>query len=137
MEDKKTEVPEWVEYSAQEAAELVKKLASEGQTKSSIGLILRDQYGIPDLHQLTGKTVREILEEAGSKEEFPEDLLALIKRSVVQLNHLKEHSHDFTAKRGYELTVSKIRRLVDYYHRKNRLPEGWHYTEDVARLLVK
>jgi len=128
---------EWVELSEQEIAEAIIKLANEGVSKSEIGLVLRDQYGIPSVKDVTGKTITEILTEQGVKEEIPEDLLNLIKKSVTLKEHMEENTKDFTAKRGYQLTVSKIRRLVNYYRKKSVLPKGWRFTEEKARLLVK
>ncbi len=128
---------EWAEYSPEEAAEIARKLANEGHSKSEIGMILRDQYGIPDFRKLTGKRISEALREANLKEEIPEELLNLIKKSVKIKEHLGENPKDYTCKHGYELTVSKIRRLVAYYKKKERLPEGWRFTDETARLLVK
>ena len=127
----------WVEYKPEEIAEIIKKLHHEGKTKSEIGLILRDQYGIPSVKAVTGKTISKILEEQNIKEEVPEDLMNLIRKSVKLMEHIETHRKDFKAKRGYELTVSKIRRLVDYYKSKGKLPKHWRFTEENARLLVK
>jgi len=128
---------EWVDFSTDEIVEIIKSLANEGVSKSEIGLILRDQHGIPSVKAVTGKTITAIFEEQGFKEELPEDLLNLIKKSVTLKEHMEPNTKDFTAKRGYELTVSKIRRLVKYYKKKKRLPKEWRYTEEKARLLVK
>ena len=128
---------EWIEFSNEEIVEAIKNLANEGVSKSEIGMILRDQYGIPDVKELTGKTVSEILSEQGIKEEIPEDLLNLIKKSVVIREHMNSNKKDFTAKRGYQLTVSKIRRLVSYYQKKGILSKEWRYSDEKARLLVK
>lgn len=133
----KLEPATWVEYTPEEIQELILKMTKEGESKSKIGLVLRDQYGIPKVKAVLGKTIGDILKEAGNKEELPEDLLRLIQRSVSLLDHMKANAHDYTAKRGYELTVSKIRRLVEYYQGKKLLPESWRYSEDFARLLVK
>ncbi|MCD6478731.1 MAG: 30S ribosomal protein S15 [Candidatus Diapherotrites archaeon] len=127
----------WVEYKPEELAELIKKLYHEGKTKSEIGMILRDQYGIPSIKALTGKTLSQILEEQGIKEEIPEDLMNLIRKSVKLMEHMEQHRKDFKAKRGYELTVSKIRRLVGYYKEKGILPKEWKFTPENAKLLVK
>jgi len=128
---------EWIEFSNEEIVEAIKNLANEGVSKSEIGMILRDQYGIPNVKEVTGKTVSEILSEQGIKEEIPEDLLNLIKKSVVIREHMNSNKKDFTAKRGYQLTVSKIRRLVSYYQKKGILSKEWHYSDEKARLLVK
>jgi small subunit ribosomal protein S15 len=130
-------VPEWVELKPKEVKELIINLANAGHTAAEIGAILRDQYGIPKVKLLTKKKIVQILEENGLKEEIPRDLLNLIKRSVNQLNHLKANKKDFSAKRGYQLTVSKIRRLTKYYIREGKLPANWHYSPEKAALLVK
>ncbi len=137
MKERSKNTISWVEYKPEEIAELIKKLYNEGKTKSEIGLILRDQYGIPSVKAVTGKTISQILEEAGIKEEIPEDLMNLIRKSVKLMEHLETHRKDFKAKRGYELTVSKIRRLVEYYKSKGKLPAHWRFTEENAKLLVK
>lgn len=131
---------DWVEYNPEELKEIIKNLYNSGKTKSQIGIILRDQYGIPSIKTITGKKVSQIIKELNiksDKKELPEDLLSLIKKSVKIKKHLEENKKDNTAKRGYELTVSKIRRLVKYYKHKKILPENWYYSEETAKLLVK
>ncbi|MBC7119337.1 MAG: 30S ribosomal protein S15, partial [Methanobacteriaceae archaeon] len=41
--------PDWVEYSNEEIEELIIKLYKEGNPPSKIGIILRDQHGIPNV----------------------------------------------------------------------------------------
>jgi len=61
---KKPSVPaKWVEYKDNEVERLVVKLRKDGLISSAIGRILRDQYGIPSVKSVTGKTVMKILEE--------------------------------------------------------------------------
>lgn len=127
----------WVEYKKEEIEEIVKKLYNEGKSKSEIGLILRDQYGIPKASTVTGKTISQILKEKKIKEDMPEDLMNLIKKSVNLMEHMNKTKKDQKAKKGYEFTVSKIRRLIKYYKRKGVLPKDWKYTPENAKLLVK
>ena len=68
---------------------------------------------------------------------IPEDLTALLRRAVALKKHQKENKKDMTAKRGYQLTVSKIRALARYYKKKGVLPKDWVYDEKKAALLVK
>jgi ribosomal protein S15P/S13E len=117
--------------------ELVVELANQGQNASQIGTVLRDQHGVPKVKLLTGKTIQDILGKHKLGGEIPEDLMALIRRVVALDNHMQANKKDFSAKRGYQLTVSKIRRLVAYYHEKKRLPADWRYSIEKARLLVK
>jgi len=51
--------------------------------------------------------------------------------------HIDQHSKDFKTKRNLSLTESKIRRLMKYYHREHRLPEGWKYSLEQAKLMFE
>ncbi|MCR4368767.1 MAG: 30S ribosomal protein S15 [archaeon] len=129
--------PDWVEYKPAEIEQVILDLANTGQTPSIIGMTLRDQYGIPSTKKLTGKTIEKILSEKGVEADFPRDLLNLISRSVTLKRHMDANKKDMTSKRGYILTVSKIRRLTKYYDSKGKIPKGWRYTPQQAELLVK
>ncbi len=127
----------WVKYGKGEVEGLVVKLARDGLPPAMIGTVLRDQYGIPSVRDITGKKIKKILEEKGLAPEVPEDLLNLMKRAVNLRNHLEVHRKDLHSKRGLELIESKIRRLGKYYIRKGVLPENWKYDPERAKLLVK
>lgn len=129
--------PEWTEYSNEEIEELILKLRKEGKSTSVIGVILRDQYGIPDVKAVTGLKITAILEKHDQTEEYPEELINLIKKAVNIREHLEENPKDLHTKRGLRIIESKIRRLVRYYVREGVLPEGWRYDPKTAALLVK
>mgnify|MGYP001426021497 CR=1 FL=1 len=129
--------PEWTEYSNEEIEELILKLRKEGKSTSVIGVILRDQYGIPDVKAVTGLKITAILEKHDQTEEYPEELINLIKKAVNIRDHLEENPKDLHTKRGLRIIESKIRRLVRYYVREGVLPEGWRYDPKTAALLVK
>ncbi|ADZ08356.1 ribosomal protein S15 [Methanobacterium lacus] len=129
--------PEWTEYSNEEIEELILKLRKEGKSTSVIGVILRDQYGIPDVKAVTGLKITAVLEKNGQTEEYPEELINLIKKAVNIRDHLEENPKDLHTKRGLRIIESKIRRLVRYYVREGVLPEGWRYDPKTAALLVK
>ena len=131
------EKPEWLEMTEEEIVELIVKLHREGQSTSQIGIILRDQYGIPSTKTVLGAKITEILKDNGTEFEYPEDLLNLIRRAVNIREHLEENPKDLHSKRGLMIIESKIRRLVKYYTRNNVLPEGWRYDPKTAALLVK
>jgi small subunit ribosomal protein S15 len=133
----RTAPPEWGEYTPEEVKELVLKLANEGQNPSRIGTIMRDQNGVPNVKLSSGKRIAKILEENDIKPDLPEDLINLIIRAVALDKHLKANPKDRSSKRGLQLTESKIRRLVKYYQRSNRIPEDWKYNIKTAKLLVK
>lgn len=129
--------PPWLKYKPEEVEQLVIKLAREGYPLSMIGIILRDQYGIPDVKQITGKKILKILKENNLAPEIPEDLLNLMKKAVKIRKHLEIHKKDYHSKRGLIITESKINRLVDYYKRKGILPKDWRYTPERAKILVE
>lgn len=132
-----TENPKWVQQSADEVKDLVAKMATEGATMASIGLVLRDQYGIPNIRLATGKTIREICDEKGVKFELPDDLQNLMKRAVALSGHVRSNPKDLHNARGLRLIESKIRRLVKYYKREGVIPQTWTYSLDTAALQVE
>ncbi|HEY0196409.1 MAG TPA: 30S ribosomal protein S15 [Methanobacterium sp.] len=129
--------PEWIEYSNEEIEELILKLKKEGHPTSITGIILRDQYGIPDVKLITGMKITDILEKHNQGLEYPEDLMNLIRKAVNIRDHLKENPKDLHTRRGLRIVESKIRRLVRYYRNEGVLPEGWRYEPKQAALLVK
>jgi len=131
------QVFDFVEYGPKEIEEAIINLANSGYTPSQIGMILRDQYGVPSVTKVAGEKIEEILARHKLLGDTPRDLLNLIEKSVRLQKHLKENKKDFTAKRGYQLSVSKIRRLVNYYHRAGKLSKEWRYTPERAALLIK
>lgn len=129
--------PEWIMYSDEEIEEFIVKFKREGKSASQIGVILRDQYGIPSVKEVTGKKITQILKEKDQAEEYPEDIMNLIKRAVNIRDHLNENPKDLHGKRGLTIIESKIRRLGRYYSANGQLPEGWRYNPVQAALLVK
>jgi len=119
--------PIWCKYAPEEVEPLVVKLAKEENTPSKIGLVLRDQYGIPLVKPITGKTVGKILKETGAAPSMPEDLNNLIKRANRLRRHLERSKGDLYDKRSLELVESKVRRLAKYYSKEGILPKDWKY----------
>ena len=50
--------------------------------------------------------------------------------------HLENNKKDVPAKRGLELTESKIHRLSKYYKKIGRIPKDWKYDRSKAKLLI-
>lgn len=130
----KTTPLDWVPLKKEEVKELIVKLGRRGIPPSQIGMILRDEYGVPLAKRIVGKKVTEILEENGVAPKIPEDLMALISKAYRIRKHLEEHKKDLHAKRGLILTESKIGRLVKYYKRVGKLPPDWRYSPELAEL---
>lgn len=129
--------PIWIEYNEKEIEEFILKFKKEGKSPSEIGIVLRDQYGIPDVKEATGLKITQILAKNGQADEYPEDIMNLIKRAVNIRDHLKDNPKDLHTRRGLTIIESKIRRLGKYYVREEVLPEGWRYDPKQAALLVK
>ncbi|BEP18631.1 30S ribosomal protein S15 [Pyrofollis japonicus] len=129
-------IPKWVQYDPEEIEEIIVDLAKKGYPPSMIGIILRDQFGIPLVKPILGKTITEVLEEHGIKMVVPEDLFRLIQKAVNLRRHLEEHPKDTHAKKGLLDLEAKIRRIVKYYKREGKLPPDWEYDPQRAKLLV-
>jgi len=127
----------WVTFKPQEIEMMIVKLAKEGNMPSQIGMKLRDAYGIPDVRVILHKKITKVLEEKKLLKELPEDVLALIKKDVALYKHKAANKQDMTAKRGIELTESKIKRLVTYYKRTGKIDESWKYDPKKAGMYIE
>jgi small subunit ribosomal protein S15 len=132
-----TENPAWVTLSATEIEDIIVKMAKDGNNSAKIGLVLRDQYGVPDVKLATGKTITAIMKEKGVAPALPEDLANLMRRAIDLNVHLKENRGDISNRRGLMLIEAKIRRLERYYKANNVLPDDWKYSLNTAELMLK
>jgi small subunit ribosomal protein S15 len=129
--------PIWVRYKPKEVELLITKLSKEGSSSSEVGIILRDKYGVPSVKELTGKRITKIMEEKNILPKIPEDMVNLIKRAIALREHLEQNKKDMGAKRGLEITESKIRRLMKYYKNNNKLAQDWKYNPKDAKLYIE
>ncbi len=133
----KLTTPTWVSLKPKEVEMLVFKYAKEGKSLSKIGLFLRDEYGVPSVKALTGKTVKQLLAEKKILPEIPEDLMALMRKAVLIRKHQEENRKDQSAKHGLQLTESKINRLAKYYKRTGAIPTTWKYDPEKIKIYVE
>jgi len=131
------EAPEWQPLEKQEIIDLILKHARDGKTGAYIGLVLRDQHGVPNVKVATGKSMSEILAENGAAPQIPEDLQNLMKRAVHLQGHLATHRRDLHNARGLTLIEARIRRLATYYRKIGKLPADWRYSAETAQLVVE
>ncbi len=131
------ENPAWVPLSTEEVEKLVVKLAKDGLPATKIGLILRDQHGVPSVRLSTGKSVMEILTENDLNPDIPDDLAALMRKALNVDVHMLENRKDYATKRSLQLIESRIRRLVKYYKRNGILPDDWTYSLKTAELQIE
>jgi len=127
--------PAWCKYTPEEVESIAIKLAKEGHSPSRIGVILRDQYGVPLTKPIAGKTVTEILKQAGLAPSLPEDLEVLLKRASAILVHLEKNKKDSYNIRALQTVEAKIHKLAKYYKREGVLPQDWKYEAKTASLV--
>lgn len=107
--------------------EKIVELAGRGKSSSEIGIIVRDQFAIPDVRIATGKKLMDILKENELEPSIPEDLKNLLNKAKNLKEHLSNNPKDIHNKRNLQLVESKIRRLAKYYKREKKIPEKWKY----------
>jgi small subunit ribosomal protein S15 len=124
--------PSWCRYQPEEVEAFVIKLAKDGHSLSKIGTILRDQYAIPLVKPITGKSISDILESAGLASSMPEDLANLIKKAQSLTVHMEKNKKDLHNKRALQVIEARIYKLSRYYKRRGVLPPKWKYEAKVA-----
>jgi small subunit ribosomal protein S15 len=129
--------PEWSALNPRETETRIIELSKKGKSTSEIGIILRDQYAIPDVKIATGKKISEILEKNNIKPEIPEDLRNLMQTALQIEKHLEGNKKDLKNRRNLQLTEGKIWRLTKYYQKIDRLPKDWKYSSKQAKLMFE
>ncbi len=124
--------PAWCKYTPEEVEALVLKLSREGNSASTIGMLMRDRYGVPLVKSITGKSIHELLQASQQAGTLPEDLSALLKKADDLRRHLEKNRKDYVNKRSLAMIESKIHRLVKYYRAKGELRPEWEYKHVVA-----
>lgn len=130
------QAPEWVSMLPREIEAKVIEMAKDGVQPAQIGLRLRDSYGVPSVHEVTGKKVGQIIADAGVGPKLPQELGNLVRRAINLQEHLQHNRKDLHNTRGLELIEARIRKLAKYYQKHGQLEASWKYTRQGARLLV-
>ena len=123
--------PVWCKYGPEEVEAFIIKLTKEENPPSKIGVILRDQYGIPLVKPIVGKSIRQIILDGGIEIPVPEDLNNLLQKASTLSRHLNRNKADVLNRRSLQLIVARIRRLAKYYRRNDILPQDWKYIPQV------
>ena len=119
--------PVWCKYRPEEVEALVIRLFKEGHPPSKIGALLRDQHSIPLSKPITGKSITQILRDAGLNPPLPEDFENLLKKASQLRAHLEKNREDLHNKSSLQLIEAKIYKLMKYYKREGLLPPDWKY----------
>lgn len=101
---------------------------------SSTGTILRDQYAIPLVKPITGKSISDTLRAAGLAPAMPEDLTNLMKKAKSMAVHLEKNKKDRHNKRNMVVLEAKIHKLSRYYKREGVLQKNWKYEPKIASI---
>ncbi|HEX5519512.1 MAG TPA: 30S ribosomal protein S15 [Candidatus Nitrosocosmicus sp.] len=126
-------VPSWA-IPSQEIVSKIVDFGKDGLTASEIGLRLRDEFAVPLVKPIVGKTITQILEENNLARDMPEDLERLVRKALGLQKHLNNHNSDKRNVRALELIESKIHRLSRYYKKNSKIPQNWKYKSVIAKL---
>ncbi len=108
--------PPWLKIKETEMKKIIVELAKKHQP-AQIGLILRDQYGIPTT-KLYGKKLKQYLQELKIKSN--PDLENAEKKLERIKNHLKTNITDRRAKHKTQKAQSHLNRLKKYFSKKEK-----------------
>ena len=111
----KIEKPVWLKYTKDEVEAIILKLADKGLTAEKIGLVLRDQYGIPKA-KIYNLKINKILKQKNKYQE-PTNLNLKIKLQKV-IDHYKKNKQDKTAEHSLIITKAKLKKRDDYEKKK-------------------
>ncbi|MCG3225976.1 MAG: 30S ribosomal protein S15 [Candidatus Heimdallarchaeota archaeon] len=132
----RNQAPEWLSHDKKFISKKVEELRRQGQSTAMIGVILRDQYGVPNVKEALGTKMATLVDELNLSPKYPEDLVNLVKQASNVRRHLEDNRKDLHSKRGLQLIESKIRRLVKYYKKKGIFAPDWKYDPQKAGLLL-
>jgi len=124
--------PSWCKYQPEEVEAFIIKLAKEGHSMSSIGTILRDQYAIPLVKPITGKSISDTLKSSGLAPTMPEDLANLMKKAQGLAVHMDKNKKDLHNKRNMQIIEARIHKLGRYYKREGVIPKNFKYEAKIA-----
>jgi len=103
--------PTWVKMKEPELKKVILEL-SKKYAPSQIGIILRDQYGIPTT-KVFGKKLKAYLKELGI--ERNEDLENADKKVITLKEHLKNNITDRNAKHKLQHAQSRLNIIKRYF----------------------
>ena len=112
----KLDKPTWVKMKEPELKNLIAELA-EKNSPSKVGMILRDQYGIPTT-KVFGKKLKAYFKELGI--EVNEDLENAESKVEGLKEHMKNNITDRKAKHKLQRAQSRLNITRKYFARKNK-----------------
>jgi small subunit ribosomal protein S15 len=125
--------PSWA-IDSQEIIKKIVEFGNDGMSASEIGLRLRDEFAVPLVKPIIGKTITQIMQENDIQKAMPEDLERLVRKALGLQKHLNVHNSDKRNVRSLELIESKIHRLSRYYKNTGKVDKSWKYASVIAKL---
>lgn len=105
--------PVWLKYTEDEVKAIIIKLANKGNTAEKIGLILRDQYGIPRV-KLYNLKIKGVLAE-----KYQDPNVINLKKKVLKIEeHNQKFKHDEKAKRSLTISKANLKKRESYLVKK-------------------
>jgi|TARA_B100001971_G_C18247356_1_gene575331 small subunit ribosomal protein S15 len=103
------EKPSWLKHTKEEVIDLILEIAKNQPSSEKIGLILRDQHGIPDV-KIYNLKISKVL---GNKFVEPTTKNLNTKLEKV-ISHYKKNKQDKKAERSLIITKAKLKKRQDY-----------------------
>lgn len=105
--------PVWLKYTEQEVKEIILKIAEKNpeMTSEKIGLVLRDNYGIPTT-KIYNLKISKVLKENGINQSA--DLINLEKKDKKLEEHYSKNKQDKRTHRALQITKAKLKKVRDY-----------------------
>ncbi|MEK6914646.1 MAG: 30S ribosomal protein S15 [Nanoarchaeota archaeon] len=110
MKKSESKKPVWLKFTKEEIKAIILKLSNKGINAEKIGLILRDQYGIPNV-KLYNLKIKEVM---GDKFSEP-SIINLEKKFEKIIKHFEKNKQDTTAGRALIVTRSKLKKRTTYH----------------------
>lgn len=98
IEKKTKEEAKWVNLKPAEVEKIILDLAKKGETPSKIGIILRDEHGIPSVKSVLNKKIEKILQEKNA--EYTSEKEIIESRIESLRKHIEANKKDHTATRA-------------------------------------
>lgn len=129
--------PQGAKVAPKRIEDLAVEYAKQGMAPAAIGERLKREHEVLYIKQHTGKRLVQMLADRGIRPQIPSDLMDLMKKAVNMHEHLASNKQDTYSAIRLRRVESKIWRLTKYYTREGRLPEGWRYNPEQAKLQIK
>lgn len=99
----------WIKMKSADVESLVIDLARKNISPEKIGLVLRDQHGVPKVRLITNKKISQILKE--NKLGVNPEAENISKRIDNLKKHIEKHKHDYTAKQKLTKRLAHLRKV--------------------------